>query len=144
MFNIKVERIVHKPIEEVFAAIADHANYGAFPGVKSGQLIESGEKEPNGLGALRRVEVGPFTLFERIVGFQPPYLMQYKIEKASPIQFEHEIGEVKLVASGDNTLVTWKSNGHLRFPILGGLLDKIMQKQGATGFASILKAIEKT
>lgn len=144
MFNIKVERHVNKPIEQVFSAIADHANYGSYPGVKSAQLLIGGDKEPNGLGALRKVEVGPFTLCERIVAFEPPFLMRYQIEHAKPFAFDHELGEVKLAEDGEGTLVTWTSIGHLRVPILGTLvLDKIMNKKGAAGFAAILKAIER-
>lgn len=144
MFNIRVERHVNKPIEEVFAAIADHGSYGQYPGVKSAQLLIGGDKEPNGLGALRKVEVGPFTLWERIVAFESPYLMRYQIEKAKPIAFDHEIGEVRLLEDGGGTIVVWSSVGHLRVPIIGSLiLDKMMQKQGAAGFATILKAIER-
>lgn len=144
MFNIKVERTVKKPIEHVFAALADHGSYGDFPGVKSAEVLIGGDTERNGLGALRKVEVGPFTLFERIVAFEPPHLMQYRIENASPVKFDHQLGEVKLTADGDSTVVVWTSIGHLRVPIIGSLiLDKLMQKQGAAGFASILKAIER-
>lgn len=144
MFNIKVERLVKKPIDAVFAAISDHGSYGEFQAVKAAELIGEGELEPNGLGALRKVEIGPLTLFERIVAFERPNVMRYQIESATPFAFQHDLGEVKLEAQGEDTLVTWKSVGHVKVPIIGSLiLDRLMQKQGAAGFASILKAIEK-
>lgn len=144
MFDICVKRTVNKPIQEVFAALEDHANYKSFPGVDSSELMEEGESEKNGLGALRRVVLKPFTLEERIVAFERPTLLRYQIEKSSPITFEHIIGEVSLVENGDKTDVTWISKGHLRFPLLGSLLlDPMVQKQGGAGFASILKTIER-
>ncbi|MDM7860511.1 SRPBCC family protein [Alteromonas sp. ASW11-36] len=144
MFDIKVERLVKKPIEEVFAALADHGNYAKFPGVDESELITQGEHEANGKGALRRIKIKPFTLYERIVAFERPNRLQYQIEQSSPITFEHEIGEVRLTEAEEGTRVVWISRGHLKVPILGSLiLDPMTQKQGAAGFASILKAIER-
>ncbi len=144
MFDIKVERLVKKPIEEVFAAIADHANYANFPGVDESELVSQGENEPNGKGALRRIKIKPFTLFERIVGFERPTRLQYQIEQSSPITFDHEIGEVRLREVEEGTRVVWISRGHLKVLLLGKwVLDPMTQKQGAAGFASILKAIER-
>ncbi len=53
MFNIRIERVLNKPIAEVFDALADHANYGRFRGIKASRLLEDGESEKNGQGALR-------------------------------------------------------------------------------------------
>jgi uncharacterized protein YndB with AHSA1/START domain len=144
MFDISVTRTVNKPIHDVFAALEDHANYKSFPGVDESELVEPGEHERNGLGALRRVVLKPFTLEERIVGFERPTLLRYQIEKSSPITFEHIIGEVRLTEKGDQTEVTWISKGYLRVPLIGNLvLDRMVQKRGGAGFASILKAIER-
>ena len=39
MFKIKVERIVKKPIDQVFEALSDHASYGSFKAVGVAKLV---------------------------------------------------------------------------------------------------------
>lgn len=144
MFDIKVTRVVKKPIDAVFAILTDHGNYSQFKPVDESILVEQGKTEQNGLGALRKVKLGGMTLHERIVLFEPPYRLGYQIERSAPLRFEHIKGEVMLKEHAEGTEVTWVSQGYIRFPLLGPLLfDRMAQAQGATGFASILKSIEQ-
>ncbi|MGP4787502.1 SRPBCC family protein [Psychrobacter sp. 1Y11] len=145
MFKIKVERIVKKPINEVFEAISDHASYGSFKAVGTAKLVTEGDDERNGIGALRTIQTGPVKFWERITAFERPTHMQYKIEKAKPVKMKHDRGSIDLKDLGDGTTqVTWISEGRLviPLPLIGRLLDRKMQKQGTVGFNSILKAIE--
>ena len=147
MFKIKVERIVKKPINEVFDALSDHASYGTFKAVGTAKLVTQGDEERNGVGALRSIQAGPVKFWERITAFERPTHMQYKIEKARPIKMQHNKGVIDLKDLGDGiTHVTWLSEGRivvpLPLPLIGRLLDRQMQKQGTVGFSSILKAIE--
>jgi len=145
MFKIKVERIVKKPINEVFEAISDHASYGSFKAVGTAKLVIEGDDERNGIGALRTIQTGPVKFWERITAFERPTHMQYKIEKAKPVKMKHDRGSIDLKDLGDGTTqVTWISEGRLviPLPLIGRLLDRKMQKQGTVGFNSILKAIE--
>ncbi|MGM8870733.1 SRPBCC family protein [Psychrobacter sp. 2Y5] len=145
MFKIKVERIVKKPINEVFEAISDHASYGSFKAVGTAKLVTEGDDERNGIGALRTIQTGPVKFWERITAFERPTHMQYKIEKAKPVKMKHDRGSIDLKDLGDGTTqVIWISEGRLviPLPLIGRLLDRKMQKQGTVGFNSILKAIE--
>ncbi len=145
MFKIKVERIVKKPINEVFEAISDHASYGSFKAVGSAKLVTEGDEERNGVGDLRAIQTGPIKFWERITAFERPTHMQYKIEKARPIKVQHDKGIIDLKDLGDGTTqVTWVSEGRwvVPLPLIGRLLDRKMQKQGTIGFSSILKSIE--
>ena len=145
MFKIKVERVVKKPIDEVFEALSDHASYGSFKAVGVAKLVTEGDEERNGVGALRTIQTGPVKFWERITAFERPTHMQYKIEKARPVKMKHDKGTIDLKDLGDGTTqVTWVSEGRLvvPLPLVGRLLDRKMQKQGHIGFSSILKAIE--
>lgn len=145
MFKIKVERIIKKPIDEVFEALSDHASYGSFKAVGVAKLVTEGDKERNGIGALRTIQTGPIKFWERITAFERPTHMQYKIEKARPVKMQHDKGIIDLKDLGDgSTQVTWVSEGRIvvPLPLIGRLLDRKMQKQGTVGFSSILKAIE--
>lgn len=143
MFKIKVERIVRKPINEVFEALSDHASYGLFKSVGVAKLVTEGDEERNGVGALRTVQTGAFKVWERITAFERPIHMQYQIEKARPIKMEHYKGIIDLKDLGDgSTHVTWISEGRLVVPLVGRLFDCKMQKQGTIVFNSMLKSLE--
>ena len=145
MFKIKVERIIKKPINEVFEVLSDHANYGLFKAVGTAKLLTEGDEERNGVGALRTVQTGAFKVWERITAFERPIHMQYHIEKARPIKMQHDKGIINLKDLGDgSTQVAWVSEGRLLMPLplIGRLLDRKMQKQGTIAFHSILKSIE--
>ncbi|MFT5096723.1 MULTISPECIES: SRPBCC family protein [unclassified Psychrobacter] len=143
MFKIKVERIVKKPINEVFEALSDHASYGLFKAVGTAKLLTEGDEERNGVGALRSVQTGAFKVWERITAFERPTHMQYKIEKSKPIKMQHNKGIVDLKDLGDGTThVTWVSEGRIVVPLIGWALDRKMQKQGTKVFNSMLKSLE--
>lgn len=143
MFKIKVERIVKKPINEVFEALSDHASYGLFRAVGTAKLLTEGDEERNGVGALRSVQTGAFKVWERITAFERPTHMQYKIEKSKPIRMQHNKGMIDLKDLGDGTThVTWLSEGRIVVPLIGWALDRKMQKQGTKVFNSMLKSLE--
>ena len=143
MFKIKVERIVKKPINEVFEALSDHASYGLFKAVDTAKLLIEGDEERNGVGALRTVQTGVFKVWERITAFERPTHMQYQIEKSRPIKIQHNKGIIDLKDLGDGTThVTWVSEGRIVVPLIGWALDRKMQKQGTKVFNSMLKSLE--
>jgi|TARA_R110001583_G_scaffold78183_3_gene212177 uncharacterized protein YndB with AHSA1/START domain len=143
MFKIKVERIVKSPIDNVFEAISDHASYALFKSVGAAKLLNEGDTERNGTGALRTVETGAFKVWERITAFERPIHMQYKIERSKPFKIDHYKGIIDLKDLGDGTTqVTWISEGKIAVPLIGRFLDSKMQKQGTIVFNSMLKSIE--
>ncbi|MFC4701616.1 SRPBCC family protein [Glaciecola siphonariae] len=143
MFHIKVERMINKPIQEVFDALSDHENYSAFKGVDASRLLEQGSSEKNGLGALREIVAGKSVLHERIVAFEPPHTLAYLIEFSKPLPYQHEFGRITLSEVDGKTRAQWESRGHIGIPILGTYyFDKQIQKFGARAFGSILKTID--
>ena len=143
MFRIYVERIVKRPIEDVFEALADHANYDRFPGVSESLLIEEGKSEKNGEGALRIIRAGRLELHERITQFQRPTRMHYHIEQSRPFRVSHTKGEISLAPEGKHTKVTWISEGSVQVPLLGFALNHLAQRNFSKAFSSLLKAVEK-
>ncbi len=89
MVKIRVEYMLDKPIDVVFDAITDHANYKRFAGFTDSKLLEPGHDEPNGVGALRLLVAGRMRFQERITRFERPTRMHYRIEELSPLPLRH-------------------------------------------------------
>ncbi len=143
MVNIRVEYVLNKPIDDVFDALTDHANYKRFTAFTDSQLLEAGHDEPNGKGALRLLVAGRMTFKERITRFERPTRMDYRIEELSPLPLRHDRGEITLEPVDDKTRVVWISEGCLKIPLIGSLLSKPVSRRGEQGFLSILKQIER-
>lgn len=143
MFKIKVERILDKPIDEVFNAISDHASYSRFPGIHESKLLIEGVNDANGEGALRKIRANPFTFIERITHFDRPHRIRYIIEKSSPLAMRHQVGDICLFSENNKTRVIWISEGYLKLPIFGPSMDKIAQRQATHTFNAILRHIER-
>lgn len=139
MYRVRVERLIDKPIDQVFNQLVDHANYSQFPGVVIAKLLEEGSTEPNGVGALRYIDAGSMQLKERIVAFERPTHMAYHIESSKPFFIDLEKGEVSLSVEGQGTRVVWVSEGRIKMPLIGPVMDKMFENRFAKGFGSILK-----
>ena len=85
MFNIHVERIIDKDIHVVFDLLTDVDGYSKFRGVKAAKILEPGDTEKFGLGALRHIDSGGIQFDERITCFERPSRLDYKIERSSPL-----------------------------------------------------------
>ena len=143
MFSIHVEKTIDKDIQTVFEALSDHAAYDRFAGVDKALLVEQGEAERNGEGALRIIGSGPLELHERITAFERPHVMHYHIEKSKPFPVDHRRGEITLQKTSGGTRVVWISTGHIKIPLAGHVLDKVAEKQFTRAFESVLNAISR-
>ena len=140
MFDIYVERVINKDINVIFDLFANVDGYPNFRGIKSAKLLEAGESEKYGLGALRCIYLGAMKFEERITCFERPYRLDYLIENSSPLPFKHELGSIRLQEDKGTSKVTWISKGTIDIPILGTLmLDKIFERKGNQSFGSLLK-----
>ncbi len=140
--RIKVEHVLNKPPEEVFALISAHERYKEFANFDDSILLEEGDTEKNGLGALRRLSSGMLWFQERITCFERPKKMCYHVEDNSIIPLKHEIGEITIEPMNGKSRVTWVSQARVEGPLLGPFLARRMEPSSAESFLSILKGID--
>jgi uncharacterized protein YndB with AHSA1/START domain len=139
MKAIRVERTIDAPIEAVFDVLADHANYDRFRGIRRSELVRPGEKDRNGVGALRRVAIGPLVFEEEITAYERPTRLDYLIVKLN-FPFRHKGGSIRLEpADSDGTNAVWTSAFEIPVPLAGWALERAFGFSLDRGFAGTLE-----
>ncbi len=121
MQRIEIEQDFAKPVEQVYAHLAEHENLGPLFGAKVTR-VRDGDTERNGVGSVRALKVGPLPPFEETVTEAiPNELIRYRITKGSPLRGHH--GELRFSSKG--------TGSHLRYVIEFGAvvpgLDRLIK-----------------
>jgi uncharacterized protein YndB with AHSA1/START domain len=142
MRTVQIEKTLRAPIERVFDVLADHAGYVHFPGVKSAKVVRPGAPDPNGVGAVREIDVGLAWFREEVTAFERPIRMAYQIVHSRP-PLVHDGGSITLTATPEGTHVSWVTTFRVALPLIGGLATAIAARQMTRDFARALDAVEQ-
>jgi uncharacterized protein YndB with AHSA1/START domain len=141
--SIRVERRLEAPPEVVFEVLADHAGYDRFDGVRRAELVTPGERDRNGLGAVRWVWLGPLRFEEEITAFEPPTRLDYLIREVRTLPFRHAGGSIRLSRVDGGTEAIWTSSFEIPVPVVGAFLDRMFALRLERGFAGVLERSAK-
>jgi len=84
--HVQIEHEFAKPPERIFAYLSEHENLAEVFGAKVTRLRD-GEDQRNGVGSVRKLQIGPLPPFEETVTeFVVPERIVYKITKGSPLR----------------------------------------------------------
>jgi len=85
--HVHVEHSFQKPPERIFAYLAEHENLADVFGAKIERLRDGEDGQRNGVGSVRRLQIGPLPPFEETVTeFVPSERIVYRITKGSPLR----------------------------------------------------------
>ena len=144
MATIRLEKTVAAPIHYVFELLSDHGNYTRFRGIRSSVVVRDGVPAPNGLGAVRRIALGPIVFEEEITAYEPPTRMDYLIREVN-LPVDHRGGTITLSSAGDAaTQVLWISEFVTRIPLISGSVGAAGAALFKLGFAGMLNQIERS
>ncbi|MEU7134903.1 SRPBCC family protein [Streptomyces sp. NPDC046261] len=142
METMTVERVIHAPIDEVFAWLTTTTNYTSSPLVLRCRLDRHGESAPYGVGAVRNHLwlIGWFK--ERISHYDPPYATEYVVERSLPPS-RHELGRMTFTEVDGGTQVRWITRAEIPVPLVGSFLTRRVARPIITRtFRNILDAAE--
>jgi uncharacterized protein YndB with AHSA1/START domain len=142
MRTVRVERRIPAPAERVFELIADHANYDRFRAITGSELVSEGDPPPNGVGAMRRIRVGPIRFEEEITAYEPSSRLDYLIVRLN-LPFDHRGGTMRLSEEEGGTRVEWISTFRIPIPVVGGLQERIWAPILTRGFRRVLEDVER-
>ena len=95
--HVHIEHDFAKPPTAIFAHLAEHENLAEVFGAKVTRLRDGEGGERNGVGSMRRLQIGPLPAFEETVTeFVVPQRIVYRITKGSPLR--GHVGEMTFAA----------------------------------------------
>ena len=106
--SLRVTATSDRPIEEVWARLADAAGWKDWTSFTRSGLEQEGDPAPDGVGAVRRFGIGPMTSVEEVVAFEPPTHFAYVLRKGLPVKGYRADVELASTPSG-GTAITWSS-----------------------------------
>lgn len=137
-YTIDIEETFDVPRNRVFALFADHSRFGKLLGAPVKRIKDSEQADPNGLGSVRRLGIGPLGLEETIIRFEPDSVIEYTVTSLSPIR--NHLGRIRFndVASG-GTRVHYTITFEDRVPFTGGLIQKALDQGLRKGIRRVPK-----
>ena len=103
----------------VWALLADGATWPEWSPLGSFELIEPGDGEPEGLGAVRLFTTGRIKSRERVVERSPGEVFSYVLEAGLPLRDYTAV--VTLAPAEGGTSIRWRSTFHAKVPGTGWL-----------------------
>ncbi|KPQ27105.1 MAG: Polyketide cyclase / dehydrase and lipid transport [Marinobacter excellens HL-55] len=99
MYTIEINETFDVPRRKVFALFADHHRFGKMIGAPVKRIKDSDQADPNGIGSIRKIGIGPLSLEETVLGFEPDSLIEYAITSLSPIK--NHLGQIRFSDTPD-------------------------------------------
>lgn len=93
MYTIEIDETFDVPRRRVFALFADHHRFGKLLGAPVKRIKDSDQADPNGIGSVRKIGIGPVSLEETVTNFEPDSLIEYTITSMSPIR--NHLGRIR-------------------------------------------------
>jgi uncharacterized protein YndB with AHSA1/START domain len=119
MATFTLERTTTAPMETVFDVLTDHCGYADISAPRKVVLEREGDPAPNGVGAVRRIHLGPGLppLREEVTLYDRPGRFAYKLLSGLPVR-DH-VGQVTLSHAGGGTHVSYRVETHPTLPGIG-------------------------
>ena len=141
--EIKLYQEFDAPIEQVWEAFNDHANFGKMMGQKIVRVVDSTDPgNINGLGSVRSLSLptGPFE--ETIVKSEKPKLIEYKITKGTPLHYHY--GRMQFSSlPDDRSAINYSIELGSKYPLVGMIVKTALDKGLAGGLASYARKLKK-
>lgn len=138
MIEVVVRRRFAAPLEQVFRAVTDSAQYPEIPGIVSVRPVRVVDGPyADGVGTEREVTLGLVWFREEIVGMNYPRRMDYRIRESKPA-FDHRQGSFEFVAVPGGTEVIWRSQFSVESRLPAALAGRLYGGVVKAAFAATL------
>lgn len=126
-YKIEIDETFNVPRHRVFALFADHERFGKLLGAPVKRIRDSDQADPNGMGSIRKIGIGPIGLKETVINFEPDSLIEYTISSMSPVR--NHLGRIRFEdASGGGTRVQYTISFDDILPFTGKLVSSALDQ----------------
>lgn len=134
--TIEIEETFDLPRSRVFALFADHRSFGRLLGARARRIRDSVQADPNGIGSVRRIGIGPVSLEETILNFEPDTLIEYRLSSLAPTRNHH--GRIRFNTTADGqTHLLYTITFEERIPFTGNLLARALEQRIRRGVRKV-------
>lgn len=139
--RIQLHCRINAPVEKVFDFFCDHESFGRiWPGNTSRIRESSNPDNPNDVGSVRRICIGPICFEETHTVCDRPRRIEYTITRGSPIK--NHLGRICFSAHGSGTEIQYSIEFDARIPFTGGLIARNLEKDWARGITPVIRELE--
>lgn len=117
--NVDVRDELPAPPDVVFGFLADRFTWPSWSGHDRFELIQPGDTDPQGVGAIGHLHKGRKFMREQIVEYRPGRRVSYTLLSGLPLKDYRADIDIEPNASGGTT-IRWRSTG--KAPLLSGWL----------------------
>lgn len=129
MDEIIIRRIVNASPEVAWPVFTEHDRFSAYTMVPSSRLLQAGDEHRYGVGAVRKLGVGPLGATERITEWNPPRSYRYVLFDAPGIKDHDGHVELKAVQGEDDlTSVTWTIRYRTALPLMSRPTKQLVER----------------
>jgi uncharacterized protein YndB with AHSA1/START domain len=101
-YHVTVDHLFVKPPDRIFAHLSEHENLAKVFGAKVTRIKDGDDGNRNGVGSVRKLQIGPAPPFEETVTeFDPPHRIAYRITRGSPLR--GHLGVMTFAPEGSGT-----------------------------------------
>lgn len=134
--QVRVTREFSLPVEDVYAALADHNRLGRVLGVPVKRIRDAKGDDVNGVGSVRFIGVGSLGVEETVTAATPNRSIRYKISKGgAPIK--NHSGELAFSKTTEGSRVQWTISFDSALPLAGSIVKFVLTQAITTGLKRI-------
>ena len=136
MPHVAIAYVSRLSLPDVFEALADHNNLGKVFGVPV-RRIRDGQSEPNGVGSVRKIGVGPLGIEETVTALVPNESIDYRITRGG-FPIKNHRGRIAFAHGAQGgTRVDWTIEFESRLPLMGPALAFALKTAISTGLKRV-------
>jgi hypothetical protein len=119
---IEHQQTTSAPPATVFALLRDGSTWPSWSPIDSFELVQKGDGEPEGVGAVRIFHTGRHVSRERVTMVKPDERFCYELISGLAVREYRSV--VKLLPSGEGTSIVWRSTFRGKVPATGWIYKR--------------------
>lgn len=138
-YSLEIEESFDLPREQVFALFADHQRLGQVLGAPMKRIRDSDQADPNGVGSVRKVGIGPLGLKETVTRFEQDSLIEYTVTSVSPIR--NHLGRIRFDENNGRTQVYYSIRFDEVVPLTGKVVKSALEQAIRKGMKRVPRLV---